>query len=257
VEQLIGYALALGVPRSFVANYREYGSLRLTHWRESGYLRLQAPGVVALLDAAAVGPDYLPGHAHADTLSFELSVAGQRVIVNGGTSRYGVDPVRIRERQTCSHSTVEIDGESSSEVWSSFRVARRAYPFDLRVEENIDLIRVGCSHDGYKRLPGRPVHRRTWTLGPNALSIDDRVTGRHGFAIARYILHPNVKVVRCSRDRVELALVNGKRVEFEVFEGEALCETASYSCRFGESVETCCISVRLKHGVGRVRVIWS
>jgi hypothetical protein len=33
---------------------------------------------VLILDVAPVGPDYLPGHAHADTLSFELSLFGQR-----------------------------------------------------------------------------------------------------------------------------------------------------------------------------------
>jgi uncharacterized heparinase superfamily protein len=56
---------------------------------ESGYLRAEAAGAVLILDVAPVGPDYLPGHAHADTLSFELSLFGQRVFCNGGTSRYG------------------------------------------------------------------------------------------------------------------------------------------------------------------------
>ena len=61
----------------------------LTWLRDSGYVRLATGPAVALLDVAPVGPDYLPGHAHADTLSFELSLFGQRLIVNGGTSRYG------------------------------------------------------------------------------------------------------------------------------------------------------------------------
>ncbi|MFB1490650.1 MULTISPECIES: heparinase II/III family protein [unclassified Thiocapsa] len=53
-------------------------------------MHLEAGSAVALLDVAPIGPDYLPGHAHADTLSFELSLFGQRVIVNGGTSRYRI-----------------------------------------------------------------------------------------------------------------------------------------------------------------------
>jgi uncharacterized heparinase superfamily protein len=57
---------------------------------ESGYLRAEAANAVLILDVAPVGPDYLPGHAHADTLSFELSLFGQRVFCNGGTSRYGL-----------------------------------------------------------------------------------------------------------------------------------------------------------------------
>ena len=50
---------------------------------DSGYMRVSRPPMVALIDVAPVGPDYLPGHGHADTLSFELSLGGLRVIVNG------------------------------------------------------------------------------------------------------------------------------------------------------------------------------
>ena len=48
-------------------------------------------------DCAQLGPDYLPGHGHADTLSFEFSVGGRRVFVNTGTSRYGLDSRRLFE----------------------------------------------------------------------------------------------------------------------------------------------------------------
>ena len=46
----------------------------VVHFPESGYIRVQRGDMVALLDVAPVGPDYLPGHAHADTFSFELSL---------------------------------------------------------------------------------------------------------------------------------------------------------------------------------------
>ena len=140
--------------------------------RDSGYVRLAAGPAVALLDVAPLGPDYLPGHAHADTLSFELSLFGQRVIVNGGTSRYGSGPERLAERGTAAHSTVQIDGADSSEVWGGFRVARRARPRDVRVHPGLDplppvlspaaagacagVLEVSAAHDGYCRLPGRP-----------------------------------------------------------------------------------------------------
>src|SRR5690606_11840873 len=84
-----------------------------------------------LADVAPVGPDYQPGHAHADTLSCELSLYGQRVLVNSGISQYGEDAERHRQRSTAAHNTVEVDGENSSEVWAGFRVARRARPFDV------------------------------------------------------------------------------------------------------------------------------
>ena len=39
---------------------------------DSGYIRLNSKQAVAIIDTAPVGPDYIPGHAHADTLSFEF-----------------------------------------------------------------------------------------------------------------------------------------------------------------------------------------
>jgi uncharacterized heparinase superfamily protein len=43
----------------------------------SGYVRASAGDAYLVCDCAAVGPDYLPAHAHADTLSFELSLGKQ------------------------------------------------------------------------------------------------------------------------------------------------------------------------------------
>ena len=73
-----------------------------------------------IFDAAAIGPDYIPGHAHADTLSFEMSICDQRVFVNSGTSEYGLSSRRLNQRKTFSHNTVEVDGKDSSLVWSGF-----------------------------------------------------------------------------------------------------------------------------------------
>jgi uncharacterized heparinase superfamily protein len=135
---------------------------RTTHFSDSGYIRLSSGHAFALIDVAPVGPDYLPGHVHADTLSFELSLFGQRVFVNGGTSQYGTDDVRELERGSAAHNTVVVNSENSSEVWGGFRVARRAYPRDLVINETPKLVSVTCAHDGYCRLSGKPTHRRRW-----------------------------------------------------------------------------------------------
>ena len=148
------------------------------HFPDSGYIRVQRGDLVALLDVAPIGPDYLPGHAHADTLCFECSWWGERVLVNRGTSRYGLGPERLAERGTAAHNTVAVDGKDSSEVWGGFRVARRARPFGLSVDVDADAWVIECAHDGYKRLPDRPVHRRTWRFGPDSLRVEDRVAGR-------------------------------------------------------------------------------
>ena len=144
---------------------------------ESGFVRMQRGPAVVIADVGPVGPDYLPGHAHADTLSFELSLHGRRVLVNSGTSEYGTGAERLRQRGTEAHNAVTVDGHDSSEVWGGFRVARRAHPMGLSVHDHGGTIRVRCSHDGFARLPGRPVHRREWELTADSLRVSDTIEG--------------------------------------------------------------------------------
>ncbi len=166
----------------------------LLHLESSGYVRIVRGDCTLLADVGPIGPDYLPGHAHADSLSFELSLGRERVIVNGGTSQYGAGAGRQAERGTASHSTLEIDGQDSSEVWAGFRVARRARPFDLDLHEDVDAIRLTCAHDGYRRLPGRPVHRREWAVTGSGVRITDRVLGAGSHqAVVRFHLAPGVR----------------------------------------------------------------
>lgn len=160
---------------------------------DSGYVRLQAGPAVLIADVGAIGPDYLPGHAHADTLAFELSLRGQRAIVNSGTSTYEADAMRLRQRGTAAHNTVVVDDADSSEVWSSFRVARRARPMNVEWGTEPDgTLWLRAAHDGYLRLPGRVVHRREWRLTAQGLRIVDRLEGRPRSAQARFHLHPTV-----------------------------------------------------------------
>jgi uncharacterized heparinase superfamily protein len=249
-------AVLSGLPRRRALENSKSG-LHLSQWADSGYIRLQCADAAALLDVAPIGPDYLPGHAHADTLSFELSVLGQRVIVNGGTSRYGLGPERQRERQTVNHSTVEIDGQSSSEVWCGFRVARRAYPFNLVVSQGVDVLSVACSHDGYKRLPGKPVHRRNWEFSSSHLVVADSVLGGGLPAVSRYILHPDVSVDRVAVDSFQLRLANGRLIFVTISKGTGRLERASYASEFGKVRPTQSIVVDLQDGKAQVRWSWS
>lgn len=146
---------------------------------QSGYARLTLGRAVVICDAAALGPDYLPGHGHADTLSFEFSLDGTRLLVNGGTSVYAEGPVRERERSTESHNTVVVDGTNSSDVWRSFRVGARAKAAILGGGVNADEVWFEGAHDGYRALPGHVTHSRRWTLREGALIVRDRVDGSY------------------------------------------------------------------------------
>jgi uncharacterized heparinase superfamily protein len=257
-------ALGMAPTPGELANYAERLGFRATaetsiesrHLSDSGYVRLGGKSVVALLDLALLGPDYLPGHGHADTLSFELSVHGQRVIVNGGTSTYEPGERRLRERGTSSHSTLEIDNKNSSEVWGSFRIARRARPVvsscDLLSSPNL----VSCSHDGYARLPGKPIHERMWELDENELKVSDQVVGGKFSGISRYVLHPSVKVASTDDCTWLLTLGNGRQIRFDTLSGSGTVERACYSPKFGQVVDTQSICVKLDDGNAIARLSW-
>jgi uncharacterized heparinase superfamily protein len=225
----------------------------LTLLEPSGYARLQSDdgSTVAIFDVGRIGPDYLPGHAHADTLSIELSVRGRRVLVNSGTSEYGVGPERSRQRGTAAHNTMTVDGVDSSEVWGGFRVGRRALPIDLECTDGPDL-RVACSHDGFRRIAGRPTHRRGLTLSPSALVVEDFLAAP-GRARSHWHLRPGVTPTRIGNETFVLE-PDGLRMEFTASCVDAL--PSSWHPEFGITVSNACLRAIPAGAASSVRVSW-
>ena len=207
-----------------------------TYLSSSGYVRLERDATVVLIDVAEVGPAYQPGHAHADTLSFEWSLGGQRVIVNSGTSCYGISAERLRQRSTAAHSTVVVNGQDSSEVWSGFRVARRAHPYDVRVDESAAKLSVSAAHDGYRRLPCRVRHVRRWDLSAGRFEIQDQLVGNPCAGTAHFHLHPQVQLLPNQRRHQQPLRIDNWQISVEVDQGDLSRVDSTYHPRFDESV---------------------
>jgi uncharacterized heparinase superfamily protein len=213
----------------------------------SGFIRVNRGPVSAILDVAKVGPDHVPGHGHADTLTFEWSLAGQRVVVNSGTSLYGESPERLRQRGTAAHNTVVVDEQDSSEMWRGFRVARRAYPRNVAVDASREPWLVSAAHDGYRRLPGRVIHRRRWEFGSNSLLVADRLEGRHTIARARFHFHPRIEVDMSGGREGTLTGAEGLTARFQITKGRPRLEDSTYHPEFGRSIWNQCLVVELEH----------
>ena len=222
----------------------------------SGYVRAAAGDACMLCDCAAVGPDHLPGHAHADTLSFELSLGDQRVFVNSGTSLYGGGEERNRQRGSAAHNTVIVDEMNSSEVWGAFRVARRARARIHSIAARPFPV-IEASHDGYLRLHGRNIHSRRWMLDRDSLRIEDRVTGRFERAQARFHLHPNVDARIADHHCVELTMSNGARMRMNFDGAEAVAvDSGSWHPRFGMAVANRCVVAQFRRDSLTTRMQW-
>ena len=186
---------------------------------ESGYSRVSQANYSLIFDHANVGPDYLPGHAHADTLSFELTLGKQRVFVNSGTSLYGTSLERVRQRQTVAHNTVSVAGMDSSQVWSGFRVAKRAYAkLDKVSNVGQQQVQIVASHNGYMQQSPKVTHTRALDCASESLIINDTLS-KEVPACFHLHLHPEVDVIKLSES--ELKIMHGN---------ELLCVFVSTEC---------------------------
>jgi hypothetical protein len=160
---------------------------------ETGYFGWSDSGAAErfIVDCGPPGPTYQPGHAHCDMLSFELDLGGAPLVVDAGVSGYEGDPLREYVRSTRAHNTVAIGGREQSEVWGTFRVARRA--------EVVGAPRHEASSGRY-RFEGacRPyhdrhaVHRRTVERSAEGWRVTDRVEGARGERLLSFLhLHPD------------------------------------------------------------------
>ena len=143
----------------------------VTQMTDSGYRRYDRGGFQCIVDAGDIGPDYLLAHAHSDTLSFCLNWHETPIVVDTGTSTYVAGPVRQTERGTKAHNTVVVDGMEQSEVWASFRVARRAH---ARIISESDS-HIRATHDGYRRINAS--HVREFRFEDESIFIHDEVEG--------------------------------------------------------------------------------
>jgi uncharacterized heparinase superfamily protein len=235
-EQMLAMASHLGI-QTEAPNRPRGGRL----FSNTGMVVWHGQPWTVFFDVGPIGPDYQPGHAHADTLSFECSYRDRRLFVDPGTYGYDDDDRRRYDRSTAAHNTVAIDHQDSSEVWHIFRVGRRAYPLDVSAAFSGDTLCASASHNGYDHIRGRPRHWRRITVSPNgSLAVTDRIdgSGRH-FAQGGFLLAPEWESVPAVAGWI---LKNGSdSLRLNVRGPETLslfAETAPYHPQFGRELET-------------------
>jgi uncharacterized heparinase superfamily protein len=173
--------------------------------QSAGYYGIQESDIYFLFDAGKIGPDELPAHGHGDIFSFELSIGNQRIFVDKGVYEYSEGYHRTASRSTLSHNTVNLVHLDQCEFYGSFRVGRRAKVTIQNYESNPQSLQISATHDGYKRLPGKPVHSRTVHLKKERLIVEDEISGGEGLqAEARLLLHPDVNSVKSSDGSIVL-----------------------------------------------------
>ncbi len=122
------------------------------------------------------------GHAHNDTLSFELAALGRSWIVDSGTYVYTASREwRNRFRSAQAHNTVIIDGLELNTIVPDelFDLAREALPIVHQWESTKAYDLLDAQHSGYERIATGIVHRRRiyFDKHDGYWRLEDSVTG--------------------------------------------------------------------------------
>lgn len=168
---------------------------------ETGYYVVDHGDRKLLVDAGPVCPDELPAHAHADILTYELSIAGVRWVVDSGVLEYAPGVWRDYARSTRAHNTVSVNGQNQVDVWASFRVGKRVKPVSVHSWAH-DRISVICGkHLGFGR--DRPHMRILVDLNGEAWIVIDEVGGVGTATVENFIhFHPDVQVTLSEHNAV-------------------------------------------------------
>ena len=206
-----------------------------------GFQRLVAGRSLLLVDAGR--PAAIDRHAHAGTLSFEMSVGKERLVVNCGAALADPSEWRRAQRATAAHSTLAIEDTNSSEILDGSGgrwLGRRPRIIELQRDEDNGAVWLTMSHDGYLPVFGL-THRRRLFLDTDGEDIrgEEQLTGKGSgdrpprFAV-RFHLHPRVQVALNQQGGALLRLPSGMGWRFRSAGGEIELADSIYLGRRGD-----------------------
>jgi len=162
---------------------------------DTGFERLAQGRTVVLLDAGNPPPRGFDYHAHAGTLSFEMSAGRERLIVNCGAA--ATDGAwRGALRRSGAHSTAAIDAADSAEIVTDGGLRDGPGTVEVERQQAEGAILVTAAHDGYAGRFG-VTHRRRLYLSREGRDLrgEDRFIGGAGHRLdIRFHLHPGVQI---------------------------------------------------------------
>ena len=147
---------------------------RVTEALHMGFGRLAAGRTTVIIDASAPPKGAASAQGHASTLAFELTSGRRQVVVNCGSGASFGPEWRRAGRATASHSTLGIDGFSSSRLGQSGGLTDLLIDPPTRVlceiSHRADAQRLEGGHNGWQTSHGL-THARTLDLTQDGRSL--------------------------------------------------------------------------------------
>jgi uncharacterized heparinase superfamily protein len=135
-----------------------------------GFARLAAGRTTVIIDAKSPPEGRASAAAHASTLAFEMTSGRRPVIVSCGSGAPFGPEWRRAGRATASHSTLSVDGYSSSRLGQGERLTDRAPVIPARLTGGNDGQAVLIGHGGWAQTHGL-THMRGLELAPDGRAL--------------------------------------------------------------------------------------
>lgn len=207
----------------------------LSVFDESGFAVVRDGKLWLAFRCGQAAPAFLPPHAHADALSFQLWWDGRAVFADPGAYTYEPGADRNLFRGTASHSTVVVDGRDQFRLWGAFRSG----PLP---EVNLRYAREAAL-EASVLLPGRIRHIRRIEWDGGRVVVLDQLEGKGKHLV---------------ESRLLWALDPPEDVAIVPAPGDvAHREPAWVSERFGERTETTASVVRRAGAAFPVELTWT
>jgi hypothetical protein len=207
--------------------------------------------VFVLADAGPHGYLSTAAHAHADALSFTVSVGGEPILIDPGTFDYLMDEHwRSYFRSTRAHNTLVVDDLDQSTQAGLFLWAQKARTTVHSWKVTDSGAHLVASHDGYAGVG--VIHQRSLELHGDVVTVLDtlRGSGEHRVMLCFHTapecrverLAPTVLMI--SRDGVQVRLTVSGDLAVEIVRGGQ--NAGWYSSGYGLKQETFSIFAHMR-----------
>jgi uncharacterized heparinase superfamily protein len=212
-----------------VLRYDETSGASLRELADSGFHRLSSADSALIMDSGYAHSPDLSVNAAAGCLSFEYSVGLNRFIVNSGYPIYADAAFKKVSKTTAAHSTVVLEDTSSARQafgkWLGPNLSAGVSSVDVeRTMGDSGEHIIRASHNGYLNNIGY-LHRRELSLsqdGTELLGCDSilpstaktRTAIKPTTAVARFHIHPSIKIYNLDEHSVYLCAMDGTTLRF-------------------------------------------
>ncbi|GAB1857455.1 hypothetical protein MHTCC0001_22910 [Flavobacteriaceae bacterium MHTCC 0001] len=165
-------------------------NLSVDEYKDGGFIIVKNKQDYFITDVGEVGMKGRGGHGHNDLFSFELMFDKNDFVIDPGCYTYTGDlSVKSKMKSTAYHNVLQVDNKEMAPLIGEWGISNVAAPYNLKITQNENYLKIHGEHAGYKRLEDSLKHYRVFDLDKNTfnLKVEDHITCKKAYHISRYL----------------------------------------------------------------------